>query len=790
MKHLPAFKAALAAVAGIVAGKYLEQYSLVFLSCAVALVLISGGWLLLRRERPASNHALAAYLALAFAFALHMSVNLNTLEEVRPGDYRIFSGTVDETPRDSSRPSILLTDCSGYAHGWHRIDGSLVLTPESRLGLMTGDRIIFKAKPGLVSDARNPGEFNLRNYYRLGGIAGRVFLRQKTDILKVRRAEDFGFRRNIIAPVRDYLREKITEFLKGDEAELARAMVLGERMGINRTLNENFMKSGTIHILAVSGLHIGFLAGILMTLASLLRIPRRYRFFLIAPVLIVYAFIVGMTPSVTRAVIMAIVVLFGLFLQRKSRLINSLGFAALIILVFSPSQFFSPGFQLSFAAVLSIAFFYERMSASISKSHPALVEKPGLNSVVSVSLLTISASLGTVPLVAYYFNIVSLIGIFTNLLVVPLAGIFISLSFTFLLFSFFFPWAASIYAAAAQIVGFSILGINSLAASFSLSSLRIGDAGMLFGTLYLVWLMAVFLFGKRSITKKSIFAVLLGANMIIWTGIFTHRDTARLYVLDVGQGDAIYVELPDGRNMLVDTGVKFGRYDAGARVIVPFLKKRGVDHLDYLIITHLHGDHIGGAVSVLRSLKVRKFVYPEQVSRSKTWINSLASVRALNIPAATVLAGTVLDSGLLYRIYVLHPNRKYVGKAGLATRRSFNDGSIVLKVCVGNQSILLTGDIESRVEHDLVGIYHEFLASRILKVGHHGSLTSSSREFLESVNPNYAVISVGAGNGFGHPSSEVLDRMKRGCVDFMRTDSVGAVCFMISPTESQIVRWR
>ncbi|HQT90453.1 MAG TPA: DNA internalization-related competence protein ComEC/Rec2 [Candidatus Kryptobacter bacterium] len=790
MKHLPAFKAAVVAAAGITMGRLFPGYSIVFLSGAVAFAIVLAGWFLFGRERPGGYVAVGAYSSLLFAFAFYMSVNLASLNEARPGAFRVFAGTVDETPRDTSRYSIMLTDCYGFDKGWRAIQGALVLTPKSTLSLAIGDRIIFTGKAGVISAARNPGQFNLRTYYTLNGIAGRIYLKNDGDLLAVEHNRGFTFRRDIVEPVRVFIREKTSALMSGEEAALARAMVLGERAGINREINEQFINTGTIHILAVSGLHIGFLTGILMMLASLIRTPRRWRFFVIAPVLILYAYVVGLSPSVVRAVVMALVVLLGLFLQRKSRTLNSLGFAALAILAFSPAQLFSPGFQLSFAAVLSIAFFYERIIALVRKSHPALLERPFLNSVVSTMLLTFAATLGTIPLCAYYFNRVSVAGVFANLLIVPLSGIFMSMDFTFLLVSLLSVPVASVYAAAAQLIAFVILEINSLIGSLSISSIRVGDSAMMFGALYLVWLTAVIWFGKDSIPKKLIFAMLLGANMVLYAGLFTTRTEARMYVLDVGQGDAIYLELPEGKNMLIDAGSKFGSYDAGARVIVPFLRKLGVRELDYFVVTHLHSDHVGGAAGVLKDVKVREFIYPDQVSRSGTWTSTLAWVRALGIRARTVRAGTVLDSGLAYRVYVLHPNGRYTGDKGVSYRTRFNDGSIVLKVCIGGNSILLTGDIEQRVEHELTKTYGAFLSSGVLKAGHHGSITSSSQGLLDKVHPGYAIISVGKGNSFGHPSQTVIDRMSRMGVNVWRTDSLGAAFVRVRLDESQIVDWR
>ena len=498
---------------------------------------------------------------------------------------------------------------------------------------------------------------------------------------------------------------------------------------------------------------------------------------------------------------MALVLLFGLFLQRRPQALNSLGFAALVILTFNPSQLFTPGFQLSFAAVMSIAFFHQRILAMANRSYPVIVERPLFSSIISLSILTIAATIGTVPLTAYYFNRVSLVSVFANLCIVPLAGIFATMTFTMIGISVLSSWLAGIFGAASQLVGFGILKINSVLGSLSISSVTISDSGWIFASLYFAWLIAVIAFPRTSasgnvLVKKIIFAILSGANLILYTNLLSSgfivgkKPEAKLYVLDVGQGDAIYVELPDGKNMLVDAGLRFRNYDVGERVVVPFLQRRGVRELNYFVVTHLHSDHVGGAASVMDKIRIDNFVYPDQLSSSKVWMNTLAHVRAFKIPSRIVSAGMILDSASTCRVYVLHPNRKYVGEGGLAYKTRLNDGSIVLKVCIGGKSFLLVGDAEKRVEHDLVRIYGSFLDSEILKAGHHGSKTSSSSEFLKTVNPDYAVISVGSKNSFGHPSREVLDEMSREGIKFWRTDSLGAALFRITSDTAKIVQWR
>ncbi|HUI29438.1 MAG TPA: DNA internalization-related competence protein ComEC/Rec2 [Candidatus Acidoferrales bacterium] len=796
MKSQPAFKAALLAAGGIVIGRQFYVYSYVFLAAAICMTVAASSWLILKKGRISPVISGLIYSALLLSFAFYISVS--SLSPAILANFAGFTGTVDETPRGAPAYSVMLNDCRGYDKKWYRIAGDLIVSSSFELNLSVGDRVAIIGKTTPLSSARNPGDYDWKSFYELNGIAGRIFVEGKRDILLVYHDTKFNFLRDVIVPTRDFLRSKISEFMRGDEAELAKAMILGERRGINGEIDEQFVNTGTIHILAVSGLHIGFLTGMLMIMAALLRIPRRMRFFAMAPILILYAFVVGLMPSITRAVIMALVVLFGLFLQRKPQILNSLGFAALVILALNPSQLFTPGFQLSFAAVMSIAFLHQKILAMVHRSYPALEERTLLNSIVSLSLLTVAATLGTVPLTVYYFNRISLVSVIANLCIVPLAGIFATMTFTSIGMSVLSSWLGGIFGAASQLTGFVILKINSLLGSSNFSSMTISDSGWVFAALFYLWLIAVIAFPMASsssaqnyLRKKIIFAILLGANFVLYGGFMGHRKSdTKLYVLDVGQGDAIYVELPDGKNMLVDAGFKFRNYDVGERIVVPFLQRHGVRELNYFVTTHLHSDHIGGAASIIEKFKIDSFIYPDQSSNSQVWLNTMAHVKAFKIPARIASAGMILDSSPTCRVYVLHPNPKYVGEGGLAFKTRLNDGSIVLKVCIGGKSFLLAGDAEKRVEHDLVKIYGPFLSSDVYKAGHHGSNTSSSAEFLQTVHPAYAAISVGMNNKFGHPSPEVIEEMKRENIKIWRTDSMGGAFFDVTPDTVRLVQWR
>ncbi len=719
-----------------------------------------------------------------------MGMKVSSLRDVDLSGSRFFAGTVIESPRDSSSTSVLLDGCYILDKRWEKIPGEVSLSIRGLSSFKTGDRLIVKGKGLPISSARNPGDFDFKSYYSLAGVTGRVYLQSQKDVLFIQHNHGFSFMRSVVEPVREFMRKKIRSSMSGEEAALARAMVLGERMGISREVNEQFVNTGTVHILAVSGLHVGFLTAMLAALAAIMRIPRKFRFFVIAPLLIFYAFVVGMTPSIMRAVIMALVILFGIYLQRRSQVINSIGFACLVVLTINPAQFFSPGFQLSFAAVLSIAFFHRRITQMVRRAYPVLENRRFLDSIVSLAGLTVAATLGTVPLTVFYFGRISVVSVFANLLIVPAAGIFAIMTFASIFVGLFSSVLSSLYGACAQLIAYIILTINYRLGTLVFSNTRIPDSRLLFSVLYFSWLAAVVWFGENDIRKKLLLAILLGGDLVMLVDSLRAASEARVFVLDVGQGDAIYAELPDGRNLLVDSGMKFGASDMGERVIAPFLERRGVRKLDYFVITHLHSDHIGGAAFLMRKFRVANFIYPDQISASAMWQSTLTAAKSLKIPTRTAHSGMILDSGLTYRIYVLHPNGMYVGERGSSFRTRFNNGSIVLKMSVGRSNFLFAGDVESEVEHVLVKCYGGFLSSGVIKVGHHGSNTSSSEEFINAVDPDYAVISVGTGNRFGHPSADVLNRLASKSRLVWRTDSLGGAYLKATIKQYELVNWR
>ncbi|MBI3194271.1 MAG: DNA internalization-related competence protein ComEC/Rec2, partial [Ignavibacteriae bacterium] len=640
---------------------------------------------------------------------------------------------------------------------------------------------MFKRSPR----ARNPGEFDYRNYLKLQGIYGQCYVNADSNI-RIGGRTGVWILSEVIHPFREWISMTMDSLIGGEEAKLVKGLVIGERSEIDPSIKLAFTNAGLMHILAVSGLNVGLVAVMFWSVFSLFRFPRMLIGILTVLSLIFFIFLTGAEASVTRAVIMACVFIGAKIFEQRTSLYNALGVAALVILLVDSRWLFDVGFQLSFVAVLSLAYIYPKLEQLVNK----LPERFRANSffrkyILLSTAVSLAATIGTLPLTAYYFHKISIVGIAMNLLAVPLSGLILALGCMIVVTAAISSWLGSVYAVTAYGSSWLLLKFTEWGGNLPFSVVEV-NISFYEAILMLAVILFLLEFHRPLVRRLGIISALLIGNVVLYSSLFAESNPSlKITMLDVGQGDAIVVQLPNGKTILVDAGPIDSKRDAGTKTIVPFLKRIGVDKIDALFISHPHADHLAATPALLRTFEVGTIYECGARSESKLVKEIDRLTDSLHIKSQYLLAGDVVVLDTNARLYILHPF-----SPDDSTEENLNNHSLVLKLVYGNSSIVLCGDAEEPAEQDIVSVFGNFLDSDIIKVGHHGSITSSSEELLERVTPKFALVSVGNKNKFKHPSPVVMKRIRDvGCTIY-RTDKLGAILLQSDGLSWRKIQWR
>jgi len=640
-----------------------------------------------------------------------------------------------------------------------------------------GDYVWVRGKLRRPPAERNPGEFNYRAYLRKRHILGILYAASDSSALLRQCSGGSIVMRWVVLPVKHYLSDCIESYFGStEEAFFLQGLLIGMRGQISSKIRESFSRAGVVHVLAVSGLHVGLILLIFLAIAAILRLPFAARTWLTLTGLLFYAAITGFNPPVTRASIMAAVILLGTLLERETDIYNLLAFAALIILIYEPMAFFQLSFQLSFLAIWGIVYFYPKLqdflpSFNISGSWwKSKIQKAFL----PLLLVSVAAQLGTLPLVVHYFGRFSLVATLANLLVVPAVGLIVALGFVTIFASLFGHCVGLPFANLLQLIMKILFAIVTKLSLLPWASISVWNTSWYFFVSYFLVVMFIVNLKKPKIAKIFLLGGLLWIAVLLgMQAIRSVRPVLRVTFLDVGQGDAAFIHFPSGQTLLIDGGPASPQFDTGRRILVPYLKRQNVDTLTAVLVTHEDNDHVGGVASLIQLLPTRSLYIWEGMNTSDSWKNCFYAARQRQVSLRTVHAGCFLPTSNSSRLLVLHPPPENQLKD-----RTFegNNGSLVVKLIFGKVSFLFTGDIEDEAEKILLR-YGDILKSDVLKVPHHGSVSSSTLAFLQAVQPRWAVISVGEWNRFGQPSPVILERLSQLHIQVLRTDENGAIIF-------------
>lgn len=644
-----------------------------------------------------------------------------------------------------------------------------------------GNKIFMTGTFQKGRERRNPGEFDYNKYLLSNGIVG-LFISYDNDSVNIYDHSENLFEANLFS-IRKHIDKIIHDLNQPTTAGLLRGLLLADRSEIDFETKNDFINSGVIHVLAVSGLHVGYVLIIFLFLFGRFGIYTRSILTILG--LLAFMFITGIPPSVFRATLMSIIIILAFLFNRSTNLINSIAIAATIILIINPAEIYNPGFQLSFAAVLSIGIIYPPIQKAIQKLK---LKHKWIEYILLFFGVSLSAQIGTIPFTLAYFSKLSLVALFANLLVIPAIGVILGVAFITLFIGAISYSVAIYFAAANDLITSLMFSFINFTGRLDISFLWIRnyslyDSIVFYSTLIflLIFLRKSYkLFVKISFTVVAIIAVIFISRLDDKTLLAENK--LNVLMIDVGQGDSFLIKFPNGKTALIDAGEANTYLDNGDRVVIPLLDHLGINKIDYGFITHLDIDHYGGFISLIYNNRIKELYLPKPDSSDK-------SIRLENFLKKLKIQKKYYNKEKIEigntAMHVLNDlENKYFDKL------SSNDRSGVIKIVYGSTSFLFVGDAEVPAENYYLKQHKEILDSDVLKVGHHGSKTGSSFEFLKAVSPKISLISVGIANKFGHPSDLILQRLNLLNSKILRTDWLGAVLIQSDGQKITQVDWK
>jgi competence protein ComEC len=583
------------------------------------------------------------------------------------------------------------------------------------------------------------------------------------------------------------------------------AVVLGDRNDMEKETLNDFTTAGVAHILAVSGFNVAIVA---LVIAQLLRLFGVYwhrpRIVVTMLGVLLYSGIVGFQPSVVRALLMIELYLVAKLMERKPDPLNILMSAAAIELLLRPSDLFDVSFQLSYAAVLGLVLIAPELKRLLIREPNVFVSRTETRgerlrrSLVESIALSLGASIASYPIIAAHFYRVSFIGLVANLPMIPLSALITALGFLLIPITAVSTWLGQLYGEAAAYLTNGLLLLTKLCAHVPLAA----HAAAAPSWANLIFLLIAVIYCLRAKHLKQCMGriglvlvsyALLSLLPLPMTDSVLDKNEGKLQVLffDVGQGDCILLHTPSNKSYFVDFGTMSLSGNAQIeRTALPFLRAENSTNIEAGFISHMHRDHYGGATTLLEYCSfARMYTSGERVSDPLARALD-ADAREKHVALGVLSRGDTLQLDSNITLYVLHPDHHVLTSLLTSFGQHINSGSLAFRLVYRNTSFLFLGDVERTEEEEMLASYGDFLHSTVVKVAHHGSLTSSSRAFVAATHPEYAVISVGEHNRFGHPAPAIVKRWMTSGASVFRTDRDGATLLVSDGERVRKVEWR
>lgn len=633
-----------------------------------------------------------------------------------------------------------------------------------------GNEIAFKGEWKEPSRARNEGGFDYKQYLKTKKIYGMV--ETQSSAITIRKENAINGILKLANVVQHKIKNKANELLEEEQASVLVALLIGNKEGLEEEVQEAFRMSNLSHMLAVSGAHVSYvMLGIGFIIANS-KISKKVGKIITIVLLVFFLLITGQTPSVTRACIMSIYFIIASLCHKRVSVLSSISISFLTILLLNPYAIWDVGLQLSYGGTIGIIALYKIFCKQWENEKNGKIK----NKIVEMLFLTLSANLILIPVIAYHYHTLSLTFPISNLLASPIMGILVIAGFITIFFSFFCNPIANLLAYPLSILLQVFLQIANMTSKLPFSQINVAVPNILCILLYYL-ILCLFLYYQKEkhkenktrvekkvleqiqkITIKKIVVILVVAMILV----FLYQNipkSCQFHFIDVGQGDSMLVTTPTGKTMLIDGGGQRDTksFDVGKNTLLPYLLKKRITKIDFVLISHFDSDHVNGLLTIMKEIKVKCVIIGKQFESCDNYEAFIKIVKDKKIKVHVVEAGQRIKIEKNLYFDILWPSSEEV-----ISENSINNNSLVCKLSYQKFSILFTGDIEQIAEKAILEKYKgtNVLQSTILKVAHHGSKSSSTEEFLKAIKPKIALIGVGKNNTFGHPNAGVLERIE------------------------------
>ena len=586
---------------------------------------------------------------------------------------------------------------------------------------------IIEIKGELVEPSSNtvPNTFNYKEY---------LYNKKIYFTLEIDNIKKIENNTSLIYYIKSVISNRINNIT--NSSPYLQTFILGDKSYMDDNINNTYRDNGISHLFSISGMHISLISGILFYLIKRISYNNYYNYGVVITFLLIYTFILGMIASVLRTIVMYILFAINKLFNLKIKNIDLMLFVLVICIIINPFIIYDIGFQYSYIISFTLIILRDKIKK--------------INNYILKSLyISYIAFIVSFPITVYNFYQVNIISIFLNVIVIPLVSVII---FPLSIITFIFPFIDNLLYLLIKFLEFISINVDKI----EFTKIIFSKPNILVIILYYI-LIYLSLYKQ----KYLMFLIML---------VLLHKCYRYMYpimnitFLDVGQGDSVLISFPYNKgNILIDTGGLFNsNYNISENKTIPYLKSIGITYLDYLIITHGDYDHIGEATNIIEDFKVKKVIF--NVGKlNDLELDVIKILKEKNIEYYQNIKTLNIDTNILYFL-------------NTEIYDTENDNSSVIYFIYNNIKFLLMGDAEVNKENDILKKYNLYNID-ILKVGHHGSNTSSSKYFIDKINPEYSIISVGKNNRYGHPNGEVLNNLKDTIV--YRTDEDGSIIFKI-----------